>query len=135
MRWFLIPAVAALAITLAGPAPAKAQFILGGNPTYNPRYSIPFVQYPRVVTPASPAPIPYFNGSPVDLAVDSMLRSAGLSGYGPYAGKYAPFGSVYPANYNPWAALQPYNPTATNWKWVDPRSGNPGLHRGWFKGR
>lgn len=122
MRWFLIPAIATAALTLADSAPAKAQIVIGGNPTYNPRFSIPFVQYPRVLPPASSTPIPYFNGSPVELATDSMLRSAGLSGYGPYAGNYARY--IDPRSYVP-----------SNWKAIDPRSSIPTSPKGWFNGR
>ena len=33
MRWFIIPAVLAAALTFAGPSPAKAQVIVGGYPS------------------------------------------------------------------------------------------------------
>jgi hypothetical protein len=137
MRWFLILPVATAAFVLADPAPAKAQIIIGGNPTYYPRYSGPFVQYPRVVYPApapvTPAPVPYFNGSPVELALDSMWRSVGWTSYGPYAG-YSAYANpsyysnlVNPANYAPWNGYR--NFTAPNWKPV-----NPGLPKGFLKG-
>ena len=132
MRWFLVAAVAVVGLTFADTAPAKAQIIIGGNPTYNPRYSGPFFQYPRVVyatpapVPTTPAPIPYYNGSTVDYGMDWMMRSVGWTGYGPYGG-YSAYANpryysnlVNPSNYVPWNGYRQF--TAPNWKPVNPVS-------------
>jgi hypothetical protein len=138
MRWFLVAAVAVVGLTLADTAPAKAQIIIGGNPTYypQPRYSGPFFQYPRVVyatpapVPATPAPIPYYNGSTVDYGMDWMMRSVGWTGYGPYAGNYGQF--VNPRYYG--GVVRSYTQPSTYWNAVDPRNSIPKSPKGWFNG-
>jgi hypothetical protein len=159
MRWFLIPAVATTALVLADPTPVRAQITIGGYPTYSPPYGVRFAPPPGVPTPAGSGVLPNSNGGLVNFAVDDWLRTLGSTGYGPYAGNYAPFagpryngfvnpanyvpgrvyqplnGFVNPANYVPGRVYQPLNVPAANGKWVAPRSGNPGLHRGWFKGK
>src|SRR5262245_12877256 len=140
MRWFLTLAVATTALILADPAPAKGQIIIGGSPTYyaQPRYSGPFLQYPRVVYPApaaapvaaSPAPVPYFNGSPADLAMDSMWRSVGSAGYGPFSGSYTRyFDSRYYGG-----VVRSYTQPSTYWNMVDPRNSIPTSPKGWLNG-
>ena len=139
MRWFLIPAVATTALALANPTPAEAQIVIGRYQISPPAVRV--TPYPVVSTPVSPRVLPNFNDGLVNVAVDNWLRSVGPMGYGPYAGYYAPFagpryyGFANPANYVPGRVFQPLNVPATNWKPVGPRSGNPGLHRGWFKGK
>lgn len=141
MRWFLILAVATVAVALVDAAPAKAQIVIGGYqiggyPAFTPRYYVPYTPYSpytRVVTPVGTEVIPS-NGGPVDFALNSALRPLGSIGYGPYAPYYG-----YPANYSPWNAYRPYNALPSNWrlvepKWVEPRTVNPGLHKGWYKG-
>jgi hypothetical protein len=137
MRWFLIPTVAAAALALANPTPAKAQVIVGGTPTYYSPYSVPLAPYPAALYPGSSGVIPFVNGSPVEFALNQALRSMAWRGYGPYAG-YAPFvnpryyGGAYPAYSEPWNAYRPYVAPAN--KWVDPWPGNQGWHKGWSKG-
>ena len=146
MRRFLIPAVATTALALTVPAPAAAQIVIGGNSPYFPRYSAPFTPY-RVVPPAAPTAVQTVTGGMPVGSLATVMRSLGWPGYGPfagypYAGNYGPltdrraFGFVPPARYAPWSGYQPFqvNPPTSNWKPVDPRSSNPGLHRGWFKG-
>ena len=144
MRWFLIPAIATAALALADPAPAKAQILVRGYPTYSPPYIVRFAPYNRVPTAASPSVLPNFNGGLVDVALDNSLRTLGSTGYGPYAGNSALFaapryyGVVNPANYGPWGAYRPYTAPATNWKWVDPRQQSrpaQGLVQRWKQGR
>ena len=134
MRWFLVLAVATAALMLVDPAPAKGQIVIGGNPTYYPRYSGPFVQYPRVVypapTPATPTPIPYYNGSTVDYGMDWMMRSVGWTGYGPYAGNYGRI--VDPRYYG--GVIRSYTQPSTYWNMVDPRNSIPTSPKGFLKG-
>jgi hypothetical protein len=130
MRSFLIAAIATAAVVLADPVPAKAQIIIGGPQPYTPRYYGPFVAYPRAVAPVSSEVLPV-QGGPVNLAVNTWLRSLAPMGYGPYASNY---GFVNSAASNPWSAIRSVSAPPTNWKWAEPWSGNPGLHQGWFKG-
>jgi hypothetical protein len=136
MRWFLMATVATVALVLADPSPVKAQIIIGGYqiggpPAYTPRYYVPYTPYTRVVTPATTEVIPV-NGGPVDFALNTGLRSLGSVGYGPYAPYY---GYANPANYVQWSPLRPFNAPTVNWKAAQPWNGNPGLRKGWFKGR
>ncbi|HKB01919.1 MAG TPA: hypothetical protein VKD90_06845 [Gemmataceae bacterium] len=138
MRWFLIPAVATTAIALAGPTPAEAQIVIGGSPTYYPRYTVPFTPYTRVVSPTVANVVPNFNGGLFDFGYDNFMRTLGWTGYGPYAGNFTPFDPRYygfanPTNYSPWGSYRPFN-VPTNWKQVVPQPGNFGLPNGSFKG-
>jgi len=148
MRLFWIAIVATAALVLADPGAAKAQitigpYQIGRSPTYTPPppYTVRYSPYPVVSTPASSSTaFTNFNGGLVDVAMDNGLKTMGWTGYGPYSGYYSPFpGSRYlglatPANYGPWGVNQPVN-VPSNWKWVEPRTANPGLRKGWFKGR
>jgi hypothetical protein len=136
MRWFLIPAVATAAVAFADPAPAKAQVIVG-YPAYSAPFPRPVVPFSGVV-PGNSGVIPFVNGGPVEYALNTAFRSLGMNGLGPYAGHYTPygvpryFGGAYPGYYDQWGTYRPFNAPAT--RWVDPWSGNPGLHKGWYKG-
>jgi hypothetical protein len=144
MRWFLTLAVATVAIALVDSTPAKAQIVIGGYqiggyPAYTPRYYAPYTPYSpytRVVTPANSTALTNYNGGMVDVGADWALKSAGLVGYGPYAGTY--FG--YPANLGQWNGYRVFN-NPTNWNWaqpnwkmIEPRNLNP-VPRGFFKGK
>jgi hypothetical protein len=137
MRRLFIAAVAA-AVVVAGPAPAKAQVVVGDYPPYiapYPRFVAPF---PGGAFPGNSGVIPWVNGGPVEYALNTALRALTWRGYGPYAayGRFPAqlyYGSPYPAYYGPWNAYGPYAVPAPKGKWVDPWPGNNGWHKGWYK--
>ena len=138
MRWFLIPAISTVAVALANPASAKAQVIVGGNPTFLAPYSLPVAPFPSTLLPGSAA-IPFASGGPVELALNQALWSMASRGFGPYAGHYPFFAQpnvagAYPTYYVPWNGVRPLNVPGNQGQWVQPLTGNPGLHKGWYKG-
>jgi hypothetical protein len=130
MRSYLIAAIATAALILMAPVSAKAQIVIGGYPSYTPRYYVPFSPSPRFVTPVRTQVMPV-TGGPVEVALNTGLSTLGSIGYGPYAPYY---GFAAPANYGPWTAFRPFNPPAGNWKSVIPRTSNPGWNKGGLKG-
>ena len=86
MRWFLIPTVATTALALADPAPAKAQVIVGGSPTYFTPYSVPFGLNPGVLYPGNSGVIPFVNGGPVEMAHEYGAKVHGMEGLRPVFG-------------------------------------------------
>jgi hypothetical protein len=133
MRWFLILAAATAAIVFANPTPAKAQFILGGAPTYSAPFS-------GTLLPGGTGLIPFANGGPVELALNRALWNMAASGSGPFANYFSPLGgpryfaAPFAGNPNGFGALRPLTVPANPGRWGVPQYGNPGLHRGWFKG-
>jgi len=148
MRWFMIPAVATVALVLADTAPAKAQVIVGGNPTLLTPNSVPFAPLAGSLLPGASGSlfpgasgvIPFANGGPVELALNRALWNMAGQGYGPLAGYYGPlagtryFGGPYPANAIPWNVYPPLTVPGNPGTWVQPWPGNNGLHKGWYKG-
>jgi hypothetical protein len=136
MRWYLIPAVAAVTLALADTTPAKAQVIVRGYPTLVSPSPVPLAPFP-----GSSGVIPYASGGPFEIALSTALRSWAWSGYGPYAGFYPSpaypgfsYGSAYQGYAAPWGVYRPYNVPANAWKWGDPWPSNNGWHKGWYKG-
>ena len=138
MRWYLILAGVTV-VALADPTPAKAQIIPGGFPAFSAPNPLPFGSFPGVLSSGSGV-IPFANGGPVEFALNRALLSMASQGFGPYAGYYGPlagpryFSGAYPAYSGPWGAYPPFNVPANSGKWVQPWTGNPGLHKGWYKG-
>jgi hypothetical protein len=136
MRSFPIPVVVTMGLAVAVPASAQAQ-ILGGAPALTAPFSIPFAPLPSALGGSSA--IPYATGAPVEFALNRALWSMASRGYGPYAG-YSPLlvprntAGAYPAYYGPWNAGRPLTVPANPGTWVQPWNGNPGLHKGWYKG-
>jgi hypothetical protein len=139
MRWFMILAVAAL--TLADPAPVRAQGILGGYPSLLAPNSVPFAPLSGGLVPGGSGLIPFASGSPVEFGLNRAFWNMAASGYGgPLANYFSPLGAPrsfltpFAVNPNGLGVVRPLMVPATPGRLVVPY-GNPGLHKGWYKGK
>jgi len=134
MRWFIIPAVAAAALTFAAPSPAKAQIVIGGYPGYSSYYGGygGYGGYPY-------GGLSIGNGGLINLGLSLALSSLN-GGYGNYGGYYPGgyggyYPSYYPSYYGGLGGYRTYSYPSYYRNWGDYGYGNRGYKGGRGHGR